>query len=71
MADELTFGSELNDLLKKEPFEPFVMTAINGEQYEIIDPLMLAMGRDVFVLFRPREGRFVIRMNQLVALHAR
>jgi hypothetical protein len=70
MAEQITFGSELDDLLNKTPFEPFVMTATNGENYEIIDPSMVAKGRDVLILFHPRVVRFVVRTNQLVAIHS-
>ena len=70
MAEELSFENEINERLRREPFEPFALTVASGERYEINEQVQVAFGATTITLYHARSGFTMLRKNQLVALHA-
>jgi len=59
----------LEELLRKEPFIPFRLILTSGNSYEVISPLMVAMGKTELAYFCPKSDKLAhLRLNQLAAL---
>jgi len=59
----------LKEMLKRDPFVPFEITATNGRHYEVTDPQGVAVSRSqVFYCF-PKTDRFAhIRAQEIVSI---
>jgi len=59
----------LEELLRKEPFVPFRVILTNGHSYDVISPLMVAVGRTELSYYFPKSDKLAhLRLNRLTAL---
>jgi hypothetical protein len=59
----------LEEMLRKEPFEPFRIILTSGTQYDVLSPWMLAIGQTEISYYFPKSDRLAhLRINQLAAL---
>ena len=59
----------LNEMLGREPFQPFRIIIASGDRYEVTDPRMIAIGESQLFYCFPRSDQVAyIRLNQLAAV---
>ena len=69
MAEAESIIGTLREILRKEPFVPFQITATNGRHYDVRDPLGVAVNRSqVFYCFPKSEQVAHIRIQEIVSL---
>ena len=56
--------AELQDLLRKEPFEPFTVTMTSGKTYDVSNPFALAIGPVTFTVYH-RDGTARLRKGDV------
>ena len=62
-------NEELDELLRRDPFVPFVVVMNSGDRYEIRVPELAVKMKDVMYIVRPKsDRRDVIRLNQISSL---
>ena len=55
----MAIAAELQKLMFKEPFEPFRIKLVNGDQFDVADPMTLAFqGTSVWMGFR--DGHWLV-----------
>jgi hypothetical protein len=60
---------EIEELLNREPFQPFRVTLTSGQSYEVRVPQMVVLEKDVIYFYHPRSDlKSILRLNQLAAL---
>jgi hypothetical protein len=69
MPEQMNFEDEIRRLLRREPFQPFLVNLTSGEKIPVSDPLQMAIGdgNTVAILY-PRAGGIFIRKNQIVSV---
>jgi len=66
---DLSLLDTINELIERDPFEPFRIVTTSGDKYLVESPRNLAIGQSQVFYFIPGSDRFVfIRSNQLVAV---
>ena len=60
----------INELLDREPFQPFRIVTASGEKYEITNPRLVAVGRDQIFIFDHADHFVFIRNNQITAVES-
>lgn len=68
MAGKISLEDEIQILLRREPFHPFVLKISSGDQYVVETPFSLAMNESTIYLAHRKKTSTVIRKNQLVAV---
>ena len=59
----------IEELLRRDPFIPFRIILTSGGQYDVISPLMLAVGKSELAYYFPKSDRLAhLRLNQLASL---
>jgi hypothetical protein len=59
----------LAELLRKDPFTPFRMILSSGTHYDVVSPLMVAVGQSELTYYFPKSDRLAhVRLNQLTSL---
>jgi len=59
----------LEEMLRKEPFVPFRLILTSGNSYDVISPLMIAIGKTELSYYYPKSDKLAhLRLNQLAAL---
>lgn len=66
--EELTWEGELRHLRRQEPFVPFVLITTSGDRYEVTNPEMVAVGKNLVFYAPLTAGSTYIRTNQMVAV---
>jgi hypothetical protein len=60
--------------LKQEPFQPFVLTLSDGEQFEVRLPEMIVVGKRKAVVYEPSDDSFsfvaMVHINSIKPLQA-
>ena len=60
---------KIEELAKKEPFTPYRLLLTNGSSYDVLSPLMVAVGQTQIAYFYPKTDRIAyLRINQLAAI---
>jgi hypothetical protein len=60
---------QLEQHLRREPFQPFKIVTTSGDRYEVRNPLEVAVAKTYLFYAYPRSDRSAhIRLNQVVAL---
>ena len=55
----------LEEMLRKEPFTPFRIILTSGSAYDVLSPLMLAVGQSEMAYYYPKSARLAhLRLNQ-------
>ena len=58
--------SELTELLKREPFVPFVLVMNSGDRYEVEYPNLAVLGDTLFYVMRVRSDRQdILRLTEI------
>lgn len=59
----------LQDMLDRDPFQPFRIVLTSGDRYDILNPHLVALGQTQVTVYPPRSDRFLIlRLNQVAAI---
>jgi len=59
----------IEELAKKEPFIPYRLVLTNGSHYDVLSPLMVAVGETQLAYFYPKSDKLAyLRLNQLAAI---
>ena len=59
----------LEEFLRKEPFIPFRIILTSGTHYDVLSPLMLAVGKSELSYYFPKSDKLAhARLNQLAAI---
>ena len=62
----------LRENLDRDPFVPFRIILTNGDQYDVLNPHMVAIGESLAFYCYPRSDRTAwLRLNQIAAFEAR
>ena len=56
--------SELRELIRNQPFEPFTITMTSGRTYDVSNPFALAIGPVTFTVYY-REGTARLRKSEV------
>jgi hypothetical protein len=59
----------LEEFLRKEPFVPFRIILTSGTHYDVLSPLMLAVGKSELSYYFPKSDRLAhARLTELAAI---
>ncbi len=59
----------IEELCRHEPFTPFALILTSGSRYEVLAPLMIAVGKSEIAYFYPKSDKLAhLRINQLAAI---
>jgi len=59
----------LNEMLSREPFQPFRIRTTDCSQYDVLNPNLVALAQSLVVYCYPRSDRIApLRFNQIVAV---
>ena len=60
---------EIKELLDRDPFVPFRIVLASGDAYEVSNPHLVAIGKTMIHVMRPRSNRYdILRQNQITAV---
>lgn len=67
--ERIEFDAELKRYYEARPFVSFDIVTSSGHEYRIDEPNQVAFGANAIVVVQPRTGVWIIRKNQISALH--
>jgi len=63
---------EIRDLLRQQPFEPFLIRVTSGEEYEVRDSALAAVLKSaVFIAFPDSDRRVIVPFLHVAAVEVR
>lgn len=60
----------LKGLLHKTPFQPFRIVTASGEKYDVVNPDLLAVGKDTIFIYTSGDHFAFVRNNQITAIES-
>ena len=60
----------IKELLNREPFHPFKIVTNSGKSYEIKNPDLVAVGKDILCLFLKGDHFVFIRKTEISAVES-
>jgi len=59
----------IEELCRHDPFVPFRIILTSGTHYDVLAPLMIAVGKSEIAYFHPRSDKLAhLRINQMAAI---
>lgn len=65
---ERRFDDQIHDLVRREPFEPFVIAMASGDRLHVTHDLALSAGPVPFTVYLPGGGIARLRKKQIVGI---
>jgi hypothetical protein len=68
--EEVSLEQQIKELIRTEPFHPFVIIMSSGHRYEVTDAFSVSFGRSVINVFPKSGAGIYLRKNQIVAVES-
>jgi hypothetical protein len=70
MENKQMILESLKELVDKEPFQPFRIVTASGDKYEIVDPHLVAIGKDQIFIYTAGDHFVFVRNRQITAVES-
>ena len=64
-SEDLTIFDELNELGRRQPFEPYTIVMASGSRYEVRENDHVAVGSSFIIFYRGRGEQHLLRSSRV------